>query len=81
MHHIRPSTIRRLTRLAKSLYPTLRRIPNPLPRPDSPAYTLKGNNREEAQRRATEFERADSRRLDKGTIRWFADQYVYEGRR
>jgi hypothetical protein len=79
--HIKSSTIRRLTRLVKSLYPTMRRIPNPLPRPNTDAFRAgKTVDNKAAQERQAEFERADSRRLDKSTIRFFCEVMGNEGR-
>ncbi len=79
--HIKSSTIRRLTRLAKSLYPTMTRVPRPLPRPNSEAYPCpKAADAKLAQSRQEAFERTDSRRLDKSTVRYFAESMGFEGR-
>lgn len=80
---IKPATIRRLTRLAKSLYPTLARIPRPLPRPGSQAYLApkEFNTSDSAQLREQTYIEADSRRLDKGTISFWATPYTTEDRR
>ncbi len=80
--HIKSSVIRRLTRLAKSLHPLMTHIPRPLPRPNTEAFKLgKADMAKDAQKRQEEFERVDSRRLDKGTIRFFCESASVEGRR
>lgn len=77
----RPSTIRKLTRLIKGLYPTLRRIPRALPRPGNQDYLApQGVDTKTRQSRQEAFELADSRRLDKETVRFFAEPFGNEGR-
>lgn len=78
--HRNTRAIKRLTLLAKSLHPMLRRIPNPLPRPGTDAF--KGNiDAKTAQARQEAFVREDSRRLDKGVIRFFATPFGNDEKR
>lgn len=82
MTHIKPKTIRRLTRLVKSLDPLLKRVPAPLPRPGSEAFSPSKDSTAEAMRlRREAYERADAKRLDKGVVRFFADAPSWESRR
>lgn len=81
MTPIKPKTIRRLTNLAKSLHPHLQRVPAPLPRPGSVAYSSpRDYSAKEAQRRQDAYQEADPRRLDKGTIQFFASAASFDRR-
>ena len=71
--------IARMTRLAKSLYPSLSRVPAPLPRPNSKSYQNKANaSNGEMKKRQEDFDRVDSRRLDKSTVAFWANGYTLE---
>lgn len=67
------AAIKRLTIAIKALYPTLKRIPNPLPRPGSPANQIPGSvTATQADNLRAEFGAVDARRLDKSVVRYFA---------
>lgn len=75
---IKPKTIRRLTLLAKSLQPLLTHLPNPLPRPGTDSFHLgKAADTKTAQARQEAFVKADSKRLDKGVVRFFASTATF----
>lgn len=69
-------TVRRLTNQVKTLR-NLSRIPRPLPRPGSEAYSL-GNalSAKDAQARQEAYYNADRGRVDKDTIAFFAQPYT-----
>jgi hypothetical protein len=76
---IKPSTIRRLTRLAKTLRQLMKRVPNALPKPGSPAYSAHANaTASDAQKRQEQYNKMDAYRLDKSTIRFFASAASFE---
>lgn len=64
--------MKRMTQLIKSLTPTLRRIPAPLPRPGTPALTTPkvGDAKKDAARRA-EYGTVDCLRLDSSVPRYW----------
>lgn len=55
------ASIKRLTLFAKMLNPTLKRIPNPIPRPQN-------------EEKAKAYDAAWAKRVDKSTIRYFAER-------
>lgn len=74
--------IRRLTRQVKDLYPLLKRVPNPLPKPgEEPSWFLKTATAKDIEARREAFNKADAKRLDKAAIRYWLEASAEEPRK
>lgn len=70
--HAHQKRIRRLTRLVKSLHPTLSHVPAPLPSIGSEANRISPKlSAKEATMRKEEFNKANEKRLDKAAIKYW----------
>lgn len=70
--HTHQKRVRKLTRLVKSLYPTLAHIPAPLPPVGSEANRIAKNaSAKDVTKRKEEFGRVNEKRLDKDTVKYW----------
>ncbi len=77
--HTYRSKLKKLVTLIKSLYPTLHRIPKPLPRPGTDAFKMgnTGNSKADAARKEG-FAQRDARRLDSSVPRYFLEAASFD---
>ena len=72
--HTYRTRVKTLTELVKSLYPTLRHIPAPLPAIGSEANRISSKlSAKDATARKEAFGEQNEKRLDKGTIRYWLE--------